>query len=289
MTDYSGRLRLALQALDENEDTWGTVLNAGVFQLLEDSIAGMTDVALAAGSVILTANDGSNDTSRYMILNCTGTLTANRTITVPEGTDGGGAAAVVSRSKLYLVANNTAGSFSVTVTTASGSGVICPQGKAVWVYCDGTDVLPTHALTAAEADAATTADDATTLDGSAASAFAKLAGTSSFTRAQKTTRVTLTPGGTVSLNASLSNAFQLTCAQNFQLANPTSPTDGQTIRIVVKQGSGGPHTISFGSAWAFAGGSAPQLTQSAGAVDYIGAEYYAGDSIWLASMLKGFS
>lgn len=289
MTDYSGRLRLALQALDENEDTWGTVLNSGVFQLLDDSIAGMTDVALAAGNVTLTANDGANDTSRYMILNCSGTLTANRSVIVPEGTDGGGAAAVVSRSKLYLVANNTSGSFTLTVTTASGSGVVIPQGTAVWVYCDGTDVLPTHSLTAASATTADSATDATTLDGTAESAFAKLAGTDAFTKAQKTTRVTLTPGGTVAVNASLSNAFELTCAQNFQLSNPTSPTDGQTIRIVVKQGSGGPHTITFGSAWSFAGGSAPQLTQTAGAVDYIGAEYYAGDSIWLTSMLKGFS
>ena len=87
MTDYSGRLRLALQALDENEDTWGTVLNSGVFLLLEDALSGIVSLSLAAAHVTLSTSDGSTDQSRYMILNCTGTLTANRNVIVPEGTD----------------------------------------------------------------------------------------------------------------------------------------------------------------------------------------------------------
>lgn len=288
MTDYTGRLRLALQALDENEDTWGTVLNAGVFQLLEDAVSGTVSVSLAAGNATLTANDGATDTSRYMILNINGTLTANRQVIVPEGTDGGGAAAVVARTKLYLCANNTSGAFTVTVKTSSGSGVVIPQGAAVWVYSDGTDVLPTHALTADSATSADGATDADTLDGVAASAYALLAGTSPFTRAQKTTRVALTSATSISLNASLSNAYSLTLVHNATLGAPSSPVDGQTLRIAIKQGAGGPYTLAYNSVWTFPGGSVPSLTATVGAVDYLCAEYYSGDSIWLAGLSKGF-
>lgn len=277
MTDYTSRLRLALQALDENPDTWGTVLNTGVFQLLEDAVAGAVSLSVTTANVTLTENDGATDQARYMILNCSGTLTGNRNVIVPDGI-----------SKLYLVANNTAGAFTLTVKTSSGNGVVIPQDTAVWVYSDGTDILPTHALTASSADEADGATDADTLDGVAASAYALLAGTSPFTRAQKTTRVALTSNTAISLNASLSNAYSLTLVHNATLGAPSSPVDGQTIRIAIKQGAGGPYTLAYNSVWTFPGGNVPALTATVGAVDYLGAEYYSGDSIWLASLVKGF-
>lgn len=289
MTDYSGRLRLALQALDENEDTWGTVLNAGVFLLMEDALSGMVAVNVASGNATLTTTDGATDTSRYMILDITGTIPANRAVIVPEGTDGGGAAPTVSRSKLYLCANNTSGSFTVTVRTSSGTGVAIPQGEAVWVYCDGTDVLPTHALTSAAATTATSASDSDALGGAAASAYALLAGTSPFTRAQKTTRTALTSASSVAINSSLSNAFSLTLLHNATLAAPTgTPADGQTMRIVIKQGAGGPYTLGYNDIFRFPGGNVPTVTASVGAVDYLSCEYYATDTIWLAALNKGF-
>lgn len=58
-----------------------------------------------------------------------GTLTGNRSIIVP---------ATVQQ---YWVDNQTAGSFTLTIKTASGSGVIVASGARAILYCDGTDVL----------------------------------------------------------------------------------------------------------------------------------------------------
>jgi len=58
-----------------------------------------------------------------------GTLTGNRDLEVPDF------------EKQYLIRNNTSGSFTVTVKTVSGTGVVVNQGAMTIVVCDGTDVL----------------------------------------------------------------------------------------------------------------------------------------------------
>ncbi|MCA6254583.1 MAG: hypothetical protein IM665_05925, partial [Phenylobacterium sp.] len=46
-SSYSTSFRLNLQAPGENLNTWGTNLNAGVFQLIEDALAGAVSQALS--------------------------------------------------------------------------------------------------------------------------------------------------------------------------------------------------------------------------------------------------
>jgi hypothetical protein len=289
MTDYTGRLRLSIQDLNENTDNWGSVLNTGVFQLIDDAIAGVASVALVDGNNTLSTTDGANDESRYMILDLTGALTGAANVLVPEGTDGGGPtgeAPVVDTSKLYLAINNTTGGQVVTIKTTSGSGVALTAGRGTWVYCDGTDVFGANTLTADAATTATTATNATQLGGVAAASYARLDQSQTFTGAQIPSRTTLTAGATVSITASDNNRFYLQPDQNFTLNNPSAPADGQSISIIIEQPAMANYTITWGGAWLFQGGTEPTLTATNAAIDMLSAEYSTDAGGWIAGLMK---
>ena len=61
--------------------------------------------------------------------NLTGVLTGNRNIIVPNTV------------QQYWVANDTTGPYTLTVKTASGTGVTINQGARTILYCDGTNVV----------------------------------------------------------------------------------------------------------------------------------------------------
>jgi hypothetical protein len=63
-----------------------------------------------------------------------GVLTGNRNVIVP---------ATVQQ---YWINNNTTGSFTLTVKTAAGTGVVVPQGGAAILYCNGTNVVNAQTL-----------------------------------------------------------------------------------------------------------------------------------------------
>jgi len=88
------------------------------------SPAGLLSVAVTTANVTLT-----DPQSRNRIITVTGTLTGNRDLIVPT---------VVA---WYIVHNNTAGAFTLTVKTASGTGIAVTQGQKAILYCDGTNVL----------------------------------------------------------------------------------------------------------------------------------------------------
>lgn len=105
--------------------------------------------------------------------------------------------------------------------------------------------------------------------------------------AQVVAPVALTPGATVNVDASLSNSFTLTPNQNFTLAAPTNPRNGQVINMVFTQG-GTAYTVTFNAAWQFAGGTEPTLTASANAVDFMSCYYNGATSKWICVMNKDF-
>ena len=84
-------------------------------------------------------------------------------------------------------------------------------------------------------------------------------------------------GNVVSLTDAASIAYDMddgvnatvTLGGNRTLANPTNVTVGQSGVIFVKQDGTGSRTLSFGSYWSFAGGTAPTLTTTASALDAI--------------------
>jgi hypothetical protein len=79
--------------------------------------------AVTSGSYTLSASEASNTIQTY-----TGTLTGNVTIVYPP---------VVN---LYVIKNSTtAGGYSFTVGTGSGTSVVIPSGQQVTLACDGTN------------------------------------------------------------------------------------------------------------------------------------------------------
>jgi hypothetical protein len=112
-------------------------------------------------------------------------------------------------------------------------------------------------------------DVAVVHDGSLAGGY-PLAGANiaqTFTKAQRGALVALTSGATVTADFAAANNFSLILAHNVTLANPTNLTAGQSGSIIITQAaSGGPYTVAYGSAWKFAGGTAPTKTITASSV-----------------------
>ena len=127
---YSTRLRIELPGIGEQTNTWGTTLNTDLGTLIEEAIAGVASITHDDSvSYTMSASNGATDQSRCAVLSVTGTLTANRNIVCP------------TQTKVYLIYNNTAGGFTLTIKTTAGSGVAVASGKKQFVYCDGTNVV----------------------------------------------------------------------------------------------------------------------------------------------------
>lgn len=291
MSTTSLYLQMVLQALDENPDTWGTVLNVSAVQLLEDGIAGTGNADVTSGDVTLTdtvggpSNLGPSPTpsSRFMIIDITGTPGIARNVIVPN------------RSKIYVVANNTTGGFTMTVKTLAGTGIVIPDGVALWVYCDGTDVLAMDVENSSTSTLAATATNALSLGGVAAANYARLAVANTWTRGQVTQRILIADdlAGALTADIALSNTFfhEMTGGEN--LAAPLNPTNGAQFSLVVEQGTGAPHTLTFqAGTFIWASGVAPTLSAAVGNVDYLAFEYVTNAAIgsrWIGSMIKDVS
>jgi hypothetical protein len=290
MSTTSPLLRLTLQALDENPDNWGTILNNSALRLLEDGIASTASVTLVGeAEYTLPDVDGSTAEARAMILNMGGSSNAPTDVVVP------------TRSKVYLVSNTS--DDIIEVRTALGTGPTIPSGEAQWVFCDGTNVLAASAATATSAGTATTAADADALIGVAGADYSNktLAGT--FTAGQVSTRDSTTYSpvttGTLQINCALSNSFYVLAENTFQMLAPQNATDGQVFTLAIEQGGGGPHGITFApDTFQFAGGTAPTLSTLAGQCDYLAFEYvgsrvsnvtYGTGPRWWGSQLKNMA
>jgi len=90
-----------------------------------------------------------------------------------------------------------------------------------------------------------------------------------FTAGQRGEITTLTSASTVTPNFADSNNFTLTLGTNVTLANPSNLTAGQSGSLFLVQDSSGSRTVTWGSYWDWAGGTAPTLTTTANAVDRV--------------------
>ena len=140
----------------------------------------------------------------------------------------------------------------------------------------GTPAAPTAAVSTNTTQLATTAfvvaeiadEVGTTVQGFDADT-AKTDVAQTYTAAQRGTITTLTDGATVTPDFAASNNYTLTLGGNRTIANPTNLTAGQSGSIFLVQDGTGSRTVSWGSYWDFAGGTAPTLTTTANAVDRI--------------------
>lgn len=122
-SDYSIRFRLNYQAPGDNLNLWGIVLNAGVFQMLEDAIAKRLAFTLS-GTKTLTTVNGAADEARCAYLDVTGGT--GGTIVTPEV------------EKWYIVHNGASGQVTVTAD-AGGADVVVNPGDTVFTVCDGVN------------------------------------------------------------------------------------------------------------------------------------------------------
>ena len=127
---YTTRLRLEKQGTGENANTWGDKTN-DTFDLIDEAMYGYAAKSVAGGSnVTLTNSNATSDESRQSVLEFTGTLTGNINVLLPT---------VESK---YIVYNNTAGSYTLTVATTgnTGTGTAVVQGSHALMYSNGTFV-----------------------------------------------------------------------------------------------------------------------------------------------------
>lgn len=80
---------------------------------------------------------------------------------------------------------------------------------------------------------------------------------------------TLTDAATITPDFGANQNFTVTLAGNRTLANPTNAVVGQTGSIFLVQDGTGSRTLSFGTEYDFAGGTAPTLSTTAAAVDRV--------------------
>ena len=130
-TQFSTLLKVALPTQGELSGSWGTTINENITKMVEEAIAGTATINTWSGnSATLSTANGTTAESRNAILNLTDT-----------GTSLSGAATVIvpALSKIFIVKNGTAQ--TVTVKTASGTGIAITSGSTGYVYCDGTNVV----------------------------------------------------------------------------------------------------------------------------------------------------
>jgi hypothetical protein len=137
MASTYSQYKLELIGTGEQAGTWGTTTNSnfgsatpGTYQGFEQAIGGRADVTMSSTTITLSlTNSNAAQDARALYLNL-------------SGTPGGAADLVVpALQKSYLVKNGTTGGYAVTIKVTGQTGVSIPNGKTVWVYNNGTDVV----------------------------------------------------------------------------------------------------------------------------------------------------
>jgi hypothetical protein len=130
---YSTDLQLELVTTGEKAGLWGTITNTNL-QILEQSATGYVSIDMAGADVTLTLTDGATSNGKNIYLRLTGTLSANRTLTMP-----------VTAERVWIIKDETVrGTSNRTLgilTASSGSTVPVPPGSVMLCRSDGTNTV----------------------------------------------------------------------------------------------------------------------------------------------------
>ena len=96
----SSDLKLELITTGEKSGTWGTITNTNL-QILEQAASGYISLAVASSDVALSLSNHAVANGKNLYFKLTGTLTANRTVTMPD-----------SAERVFIVEDATARSSS---------------------------------------------------------------------------------------------------------------------------------------------------------------------------------
>lgn len=127
--NYTTNLGLGLPVTGTESGLWGDIVNNQITSLVDTAISGTTSVAVTTVDVTLTATQGAANQARSMVITLTGASTAARNVICP------------AVSKIYIVRNTTTGGFAHTFKTSAGTGISVPNGREMFLYCDGTNVV----------------------------------------------------------------------------------------------------------------------------------------------------
>ena len=242
---------------------------------------------LQTGSVVTTGgttNLSITETQNLIFL-ISGALISNATFTLPLNSSG-----LVRVAGQWIIKNSTTGAYTVTFAPISGGGttVAIPQGETVCIYSEGTNIAfadnPTSYINAAfaarsvlagtamtgggalSANVTITADQAT--DANWRNNVAnKLLNPNAVWSAMSET--TLTDGASIAWDMSTGFDFLVTLGGNRAMANPTNTKVGQKGRLIIQQDATGSRTVTWGTSFEFANGTAPTLSTTASAKDYL--------------------
>ena len=132
----------------EKANTWGAVTNTN-WQMTEEALAGKHIITLSDQDTTIAtysnATAGSGNETRKFFLQFTGTLTANRTITLP------------SKDKIYGLENKTTGGFDLTFTCGAGDNVQIDNGSSAIVH---TAITGGHCVNLTNQGTSSTVSDA---------------------------------------------------------------------------------------------------------------------------------
>ena len=138
-SSYSTDLKLEIQVTGENAGTWGDITNTNLV-ILQQAIAGYSGISIAggAGNTDLTFSNGLTSNGKNAVLELTGTITGNRTVTITTASG--------VKNKVYVIRNSTTGAFTVTVLVQGQTGVTfsaTDKGTKI-LYLNGTDVVDSN-------------------------------------------------------------------------------------------------------------------------------------------------
>ena len=265
-SSYSTDLKLELMVTGENAGTWGQKTNNNL-DLIQQAIAGYESVTVSGtGNTALAMTDATLSNARNAVVELTGTITGNITVSIPDGIE-----------KTYYIYNNTTGAFTVQFKTVTGTGptfTATDKGYKI-VYSDGTDVIEvpttpadgsitsaklatdaviTSKISALQVTNAKLANKSITINGVAAtlgSSVTIAAGTD--WQAVKTTTFTAVAG---------EGYFVNTTGGAFTMTLPATPTIGDEVSFVDYAGTFDTNNLTIGRNSENIQGSAADLTVS---------------------------
>jgi len=129
-SSYSSDLKLELVTTGEKAGLWGTITNTNL-QILQQSSSGYLSLAVGGADVTLALDNGATSNGKNLYIKLTGTLTANRTVTMPAGAE-----------RVFIIEDTTVRGTSnrtLSVLTASGTALAIPTGAVMLVKSDGTN------------------------------------------------------------------------------------------------------------------------------------------------------
>ena len=123
---FSTNSKLEIITTGEKAGLWGTITNTNL-QILEQLSSGYLSLDVASSDQALALDNGATSSGKNLYFKLTGTLAANRTVTIPDSSE---------RIMVFEDATTRESSGStktLTIKTVSGTGVTVPSGAHLLV------------------------------------------------------------------------------------------------------------------------------------------------------------